>query len=42
VIELPPGVAAEMQFDDDVNLLVMDHTWNKAWVINKTQSGCNR
>jgi hypothetical protein len=34
VIELPLGAAAEMQFDDDDNLVVMDHTWNKVWVIN--------
>jgi hypothetical protein len=23
-----------MQFDDNDNLVVMDHTWNKVWVIN--------
>lgn len=34
IIELPLGAAAEMQFDDDDNLVVMDHTWNKVWVIN--------
>jgi hypothetical protein len=34
VIALPLGAAAEMQFDDNDNLVVMDHTWNKVWVIN--------
>ena len=34
VIELPLGAAAEMQFDADDNLIVMDHTWNKVWVVN--------
>jgi hypothetical protein len=34
VIELPLGAAAEMQFDDDDNLIVMDHTWNRVWIIN--------
>ena len=34
VIELPLGATGEMQFDADDNLVVMDHTWNKVWVIN--------
>ena len=34
VIELPLGAAGEIQFDADDNLVVMDHTWNKVWVIN--------
>ena len=34
VIELPLGAAGEIQFDADENLVVMDHTWNKVWVIN--------
>ena len=34
VSELPLGAAAEMQFDDEDNLVVMDHTWNRVWVLN--------
>lgn len=34
VIELPLGAPAEMHFDDEDNLIVMDHTWNKVWIIN--------
>ncbi len=34
VIELPLGAAAEMGFDDEDNLVVLDHTWNKVWVLN--------
>jgi hypothetical protein len=34
VLEVPMGAAAEMQFDDADNLIVMDHTWNKVWVID--------
>jgi hypothetical protein len=34
IIELPLGAAGEMKFDDADNLVVMDHTWNKVWVIN--------
>jgi len=34
IIELPLGAAAEMQFDDTDNLVVLDHTGNKVWVIN--------
>ena len=25
---------AVFELDDDDNLVVMDHTWNKVWVIN--------
>ena len=34
IIELPLGAAGEMQFDGDDNLIIMDHTWNKVWIIN--------
>jgi hypothetical protein len=34
VIEVPMGAAAEMWFDDTDNLVVMDHTWNRVWVVN--------
>jgi DNA-binding beta-propeller fold protein YncE len=34
VIELPLGAAAEMWFDDADNLVVLDHTWNRVWVID--------
>jgi len=34
VIELPLGAPGEMLFDQDDNLIVQDHTWNRIWVIN--------
>lgn len=34
VIELPLGAAAEMHFDDSDHLVVLDHTWNRAWVLD--------
>ncbi len=33
-IKLPMGAAAEINFDDQDNLVVQDHTWCKVWVIN--------
>ena len=34
VNELPLRTAAEMQFDQDENRVVLDHTWNKVLVVN--------
>jgi hypothetical protein len=34
VIELPIGAPAEMQFDDADNLVVIDATWNRVWVVD--------
>lgn len=34
VIELPLGAPGEMAFDQDDNLVVQDHTYNKVWVLN--------
>lgn len=33
-IKIPLGAAAEINFDDQDNLVVQDHTWCKVWVIN--------
>jgi len=34
VIELPLGAPGEISFDEDDNLIVQDHSWNRLWVIN--------
>jgi hypothetical protein len=34
VIELPLGAPGEVSFDENDNLIVQDHTWNRIWVIN--------
>jgi hypothetical protein len=34
VIELPIGAPGEMLFDENDNLIVQDHTWDRIWVIN--------
>ncbi|MBX7213591.1 MAG: hypothetical protein K1X39_06190 [Thermoflexales bacterium] len=34
MIELPLGAPGELTFDEQDNLIVQDHTWNKVWVIN--------
>lgn len=34
VIELPLGAPGEVSFDENDNLVVQDHTWNRLWVIN--------
>ncbi len=33
-INLPMGAAGEINFDDQDNLLIQDHTWPKVWIIN--------
>ncbi len=33
-IKLPIGAAGEINFDDQDNLIIQDHTWCRAWVIN--------
>lgn len=33
-INLPMGAPAEMQFDAQDNLAILDHTWSKLWMIN--------
>lgn len=33
-IKIPMGAAAEINFDDQDNLVIHDHTWCKVWVIN--------
>jgi hypothetical protein len=34
VIEFPMGTPGELSFDEEDNLIIQDHTWNKIWVIN--------
>jgi hypothetical protein len=34
IITLPLGAPGEICFDEDDNLIVQDHTWNKVWVLN--------
>ena len=41
IIEIPMGAAAEMHFDEQDNLIVLDHTWNKVWVVNLNPSGAS-
>lgn len=33
-IRVPLGAPGELQFDDDDNLVIRDHTWHRAWVVN--------
>ena len=33
-IRVPMGAPGELQFDDDDNLVIRDHTWHRAWVVN--------
>lgn len=33
-INLPMGASGEINFDDQDNLIIQDHTWPKVWVIN--------
>jgi hypothetical protein len=37
VIALPLGAPGELCFDEQDNLIVQDHTWNRVWVINLTE-----
>jgi hypothetical protein len=34
MIELALGSPGEIHFDDDDNLVVQDHTYNRIWIIN--------
>ena len=34
VIELPMGSPGEIAFDEQDNLIVQDHIYNKVWLIN--------
>lgn len=33
-IRVPMGAPGEIQFDGDDNLVIRDHTWHRAWVVN--------
>jgi hypothetical protein len=34
VIDFPMGTPGELSFDEEDNLIIQDHTWNKIWIIN--------
>lgn len=33
-IKVPMGAPGELQFDEGDNLIIRDHTWHPAWVVN--------
>ena len=37
-INIPIGATGEMDFDEQNNLIVQDHTWQRVWVLNLEQN----